>query len=404
MQQHVWVTAAIFVLFTALGVSSTTFGLILSDATESLGISLAYAGLVSTLFAAGRTAGSLLNGPLTDRWGERTMTLLGTLGLIAGLALIASAVSPGLFFGGSLLMGLGWSALDVALNTHISKLHPQRRSAMLSLLHGFYGVGSFVGPLLLGLSITWYTSWRSAPWVAGALFALAGLAYAATSRLGKTDDGPSAPRIEEQLSSVKGAADRAQRMALGDPTLWLIASIGLIYQGVAWSLSLWLPTYMVSVHGTSSLAGASAISALFAGLTVGRFVNSLVVRRLGDLNTLLAGAVGSLIALTFSLAVSSPLLLFVGLTLTGLALSPLIPTAIAVLTRRWPETAGTVSGVFMMWSSVGVLFFPWFLGVLSDIWDMRAGLGVGVVALLFLTGVVLLLRRALAREGEQAST
>lgn len=391
-------TAAIFGLFTALGVSSTIFGLVISEATAALGISLVSAGLVTTLFAIGRIVGSFVGGPLTDRVGGAWVTAAGTVSMLLGLAGLGAAPWAILFFLGSFVMGVGFGALDVALNTDISALHPERRGSMLSLLHGFYGVGSFVGPLLLGVAITWTDSWRAAPWVAVALFVSTGLWYRALVGKGIQEQSDPAPGQDHPKRDRIGLLTLLQQ-----PAFLLIVPVGFIYQGISWSLSLWLPTFMAEVHGATPLKAASAVSFLFAGLTVGRFVNSAVIRVLGDGNTLLAGAVGSFLALTLGLLSPSPPLLLGSLFVTGLALSTLIPTSVAVLTRLWPETAGTVSGVFMTISAAGVLFFPWFQGVLAQIWSMRAGLGTGIVALLILVVIVAALRKLLATEGQAAT-
>lgn len=391
MKRPFGLTAAIFGLFTALGVSSTLFGLIISEATTALGISLVAAGLVTTLFAVGRIVGSFVCGPLTDRAGGAWVTAAGTATMLLGLAGLGAAPWASVFFLGSFVMGAGFGALDVSLNTDISALHPQRRGSMLSLLHGFYGVGSFVGPLLIGLVIAWTGSWRAAPGLVALLFVGAGLWYRAfTDR---------AERAGSAAGEGKPAPLRVGLLTLlQQPAFLLIVPVGFIYQGVSWSLSLWLPTFMAQVHGAAPLQAASAVSILWGGLTVGRFVNSAVIRVLGDGNALLLGAGGSFFALTLGLVAPRPSLLLVALFVTGLALSTLIPTSISVLTRLWPETAGTVSGVFMTISAAGVLFFPWFQGVLAELWGMRAGLGTGILALLLLVVIVAALRRLLRTE------
>lgn len=391
MKRPFGLTAAIFGLFTALGVSSTLFGLIISEATTALGISLVAAGLVTTLFAVGRIVGSFVGGPLTDRAGGAWVTAAGTATMLLGLAGLGAAPWASVFFLGSFVMGAGFGALDVSLNTDISALHPQRRGSMLSLLHGFYGVGSFVGPLLIGLVIAWTGSWRAAPGLVALLFVGAGLWYRAfTDR---------AERAGSAAGEGKPAPLRVGLLTLlQQPAFLLIVPVGFIYQGVSWSLSLWLPTFMAQVHGAAPLQAASAVSILWGGLTVGRFVNSAVIRVLGDGNALLLGAGGSFFALTLGLVAPRPSLLLVALFVTGLALSTLIPTSISVLARLWPETAGTVSGVFMTISAAGVLFFPWFQGVLAELWGMRAGLGTGILALLLLVVIVAALRRLLRTE------
>ena len=391
MKRPFGLTAAIFGLFTALGVSSTLFGLIISEATTALGISLVAAGLVTTLFAVGRIVGSFVCGPLTDRAGGAWVSAAGTATMLLGFAGLGAAPWDSVVFLGSFVMGAGFGALDVALNTDISALHPQRRGAMLSRRHGFYGVGSFVGPLLIGLVIAWTGSWRAAPGLVALLFVGAGLWYRAfTDR---------AERAGSAAGEGKPAPLRVGLLTLlQQPAFLLIVPVGFIYQGVSWSLSLWLPTFMAQVHGAAPLQAASAVSILWGGLTVGRFVNSAVIRVLGDGNALLLGAGGSFFALTLGLVAPRPSLLLVALFVTGLTLSTLIPTSNSELTRLWPETAGTVSGVFMTISAAGVLFFPWFQGVLAELWGMRAGLGTGILALLLLVVIVAALRRLLRTE------
>lgn len=403
MQSRMGLTAAIYALFTALGVSSTIFGLVLSDATAALDISLAHAGLVTTLFAVGRIVGSFVSGPFTDRAGAPLVTGFGVFAMLLGVAGLGVAPVAAVFFAGGLVMGLGFGALDVALNTSISELHPKRRTSMLSLLHGFYGVGSFLGPLLLGLLITWTGSWRTAPALAVLTFIGATVWYRARVRMSTTTAGAE-PQQSEPVEHPGLFEDAKPKRRVGlvkllqQPAFLLIVPVGFIYQGVSWSLSLWLPTFMTAVHGASSLAAASAVSAVFGGLTLGRFINSVVARILGDGNTLLAGAAGALVALGVALWTPISGIALFALFLTGLFLSTLIPTSIAVLTRLWPDTAGTVSGVFMTISAAGVLIVPWFQGVLGHLWGVRAGLGSGVVALLLLVVLIVALRGLLQRE------
>src|SRR5690606_22201361 len=110
-------------------------------------------------------------------WGERSLTYLGIVIMLGGLLGLGAANTVSLFFASSLLMGASFGALDVTLNTSISALYPQRRGAMLSLLHGFYGVGSFVGPLALSFVLVTRLSWRAAPWMVAVLFMFIGALY-----------------------------------------------------------------------------------------------------------------------------------------------------------------------------------------------------------------------------------
>lgn len=403
-------TASIYALFVVLGVSSTLFGLILADVTETLGISLANAGLVTTLFAVGRTAGSFLTGIATDRWGVNRPTAINLFVMLGGLALVAAAGHVAAFFLGSFIMGLAFGGLDVTLNLAITVLYPDRRAAMLSLLHAFYGVGSFAGPLALSFLLTHGPTWRALPAATAVLYALTGLFFSSLAsalderqvriqREARDTSGGSRPEGAGTHSSVR----KPLHALRGPQAFLLIVPIGFIYQGVSWGLSLWLPTYMAEVHGASPLRAAAAVSALFLGLTVGRFVNSVVTLRIGDANMLLFSAVGSLAGLSLSLAATTTVGTLVALGATGFFLAALIPTSIALLTALLPQAAGAASGTFMMLSATGVLLFPWLLGVLSERWGMRISLAVSLLALSTLVLDVLVLKRLLRRLGTASS-
>ena len=58
----------------------------------------------------------------------------------------------------ALLLGLGGGCVDSALNNYVS-LHYS--TGAMSFLHGFWGVGTTIGPILLGVIIPLGYTWRT---------------------------------------------------------------------------------------------------------------------------------------------------------------------------------------------------------------------------------------------------
>jgi len=87
-------------------------------------------------------------------------TLLAVAGLLAALGYTGYAVAPGLWLvlGVSVLLGASAGMMDGGLNTAVALTGRQR---LLNLLHGAYGVGTAIGPLVVTAAIL-TGSWRPA--------------------------------------------------------------------------------------------------------------------------------------------------------------------------------------------------------------------------------------------------
>ena len=116
---------------------------------EDLGIVL----LVATL---GAIASSSVAGLLLGRLGIRRMIMLA--GTIASLGAVGIILSPALWVFVMSGTGIGVAAgfLDSSVNTAVALAN---RNRLLNMLHGFYGVGSTIGPLVITAALL-AGSWR----------------------------------------------------------------------------------------------------------------------------------------------------------------------------------------------------------------------------------------------------
>ena len=115
-------------------------------------------GLILLVTTAGSVIVTAFVGPLIRRLG--VPTLLAVAGLLAALGYTGYAVAPGLWLvlGVSVLLGASAGMMDGGLNTAVGLTGRQR---LLNLLHGAYGVGTALGPLLVTAAIL-TGSWRPA--------------------------------------------------------------------------------------------------------------------------------------------------------------------------------------------------------------------------------------------------
>lgn len=345
------------------------------------GFSLAAIGLIFPARSVGSIAGNLLAGVGADWLGYARLVWLAALLLALSLAL-AGIVQPwALFLAAFVVISATQGALSTGINALIADANPTARSKALNTLHGVYGVGAAISPLIFGYLLEMGLAWR---WALGGT-ALLWLGYSVTCfALQRGSPAPS-ERRPAQLLDFSMLRDR--------PFLALFA-VAFIYNGVAYSLLGWVALFMQESAGFSAFFSISLISIFYVALTAGRFVCAAVSERIGYGTTLLILAGG--ITATYPLVVlsSSGLWVAVGVFLTGLSLSGLFPTALAYGSRRYPQQTGTFTGTLNVSMTLGAMIPPLWTGILAEWWSFQAALGVNYVMVAGLLLAAIYLRAA----------
>jgi fucose permease len=273
------------------------------------------------------------------------------------LALAASAGLWLFFVAGFVLISMAQSSLSTSINAVIADANRTARARALNTLHGVYGVGAAVSPLIIGYLLEQGLRWRWALSGIGLIWLLYGTsAYLALRGIPSPRSGVAAPKL-------------TLRMVREGPFLTLCL-IAFIYNGVAVSLLGWIAIYMQQAAGFSTFLSVSMISVFYVALTVGRFLCAAFAERLGYATTLLVLAL--CVTITYPLVVLNVHWLVVaGVFLTGLGFSGLFPTAIAYGARLYPEQTGTLSGTLSIVMTLGSMIPPLWTGVFASLWGFQ---------------------------------
>src|SRR5687767_4916238 len=148
-RNKVFTAACIALLF--FGIILITLGSILPLLTAKFKINDLGAGRLVSLLPVGILAGSLIFGPVVDRYGYKIL-------LIASIVLSVIALE-GLIFTSSFLIlqicifitGIGGGIMNGGANALVADISKEDKGANLSLLGVFFGIGALGTPLLLGL-------------------------------------------------------------------------------------------------------------------------------------------------------------------------------------------------------------------------------------------------------------
>jgi len=144
--------------FVLLGMPDGMLGTAWPSMRGTFGAPVSALGLILLVTTAGSVIVTAFVGPLIRRLG--VPTLLAMAGLLAALGYTGYALAPGLWLvlSVSVLLGASAGMMDGGLNTAVALTGRQR---LLNLLHGAYGIGTAIGPLVVTAAIL-TGSWRPA--------------------------------------------------------------------------------------------------------------------------------------------------------------------------------------------------------------------------------------------------
>jgi FHS family glucose/mannose:H+ symporter-like MFS transporter len=303
------------------------------------------------------------------------------------LLLSAVAFYWTLFLLGFVVVSAAQGALSTGINALVADANRAARARALNTLHGVYGAGAAISPLVIGYFLERGLNWRWALGAAGLIW----LGYGLVAYLFARRD-TSAVRSEKVQKLDLGMLRAAPFVAL--------FFIAFAYNGIAVSLLGWIAVFMQQSAGFSTLLSLSMISVFYVALTVGRFLCAAFAERLGYATTLLVLALA--ITLTYPLVFigTNPVLVVAGVFLTGLSLSGLFPMVLAYAARLYPEQTGTATGTLNVAMTLGAMLPPLWTGVIADAWSFQIALAINFVMAPPLILLALYLSRVEGREAE----
>ena len=299
----------------------------------------------------------LFGSALVDHLGMKRMLLFSAFGFVGGSAIVLAAsllpVSEATYwsiYGGFLLTGLGWGAVEAASNPLVTALYPQEKTHRLNVLHAWWPAGIVVGGLL-GVSLGAVVAWQ---WnllilaLPGVL--LAGLAASATF-----------PVTERVAAGVSHGA--MYREVLRSPSCFVWFGCMMLTATTELAPGQWVDVALTNIAGMPGILVLVYVSALMFVL---RHFAGSIVRYISPVGLLWLSSLIAAAGLYLLSVAGSPGPVFAAATVWGVGVCYMYPTMVASVAERYPRGGAFVMGI--MGFSAGLANWT-FLPIMGRIFD-----------------------------------
>jgi fucose permease len=365
----------------SFGIVLTTLGAVLPSVIERFGIDKTAAGSLFLLMTFGILLGSVVFGPIVDRNGYKGMLLLATALIVLGLEGIAFAPSMGWLRLAVALIGFGGGIINGGTNALVADISAEGRSAGLSLLGVFFGVGAVGVPFALG-NLLGSFSYSAIIATVGALVIVPLVITAAT-----LFPAPKQPQ-GFPLAAAKGL--------LRDPVLILMGLMLFLESGMEIAVGGWTATFFKEELQIPDQRALVYLSLYWLGMMLARMALGAVLRRtsparvlFGCLSIAFAGALLLILTRTASLAA-------LGVFLLGVGFAATFPVVLGFVGDRYAQLSGTAFSIVIVMALTGGMLLPYATGVLGTAYGLRGSFIIVPVALVLLALLLMLATSRLA--------
>ena len=299
---------------------------------QSLHAPVGALGLVLLAATAGSVLITVFIGRILRRTGVAALLAGGLLCFAAGAAGFAAAPVFGVILGVAVLFGLAAGTMDGGLNTAVGLSGRQR---LLNLLHGAYGVGTAIGPLVVTIAIL-TGSWRPAYVVLLIVDGCLAVAWIRQRYAAGPGSSPApAPAPPADAQSPPEAEPRASGPARPYRAV-VVAGIAVffVYTGLEVAAGQWETTFARGdLHLSASAAGLATFG-YWAALTAVRITLGLLRRGPANQRVVRWGGAVAVLAAALIWWQPGPVLTVLGFVLLGGSLAGIFPALVALTPGR----------------------------------------------------------------------
>jgi MFS transporter, FHS family, glucose/mannose:H+ symporter len=333
------------------GICMITLGSVGPDLRERLHLNELAAGTLFSILPLGIIAGSFFFGPIADKYGYKLLLIISSLCLFTGFEGLAFTRSADFLKLYIFLIGIGGGAINGATNALVSDISEKEKSANISLLGVFYGVGALGMPLIMGV-LKSRVSLEIIVSAIGVLTLLTGVYFILIKF--------------PPPKQAKGIAFSQNLSLVKDRILLTIALFLCFQSGFEGIIYNWTTTYLVSRFSVAQSSALYALSSFVAGMVIMRLFIGSIFRSYSPKKLLtisfiliITGLILLKTGLSFTISIS-------GLALLGAGLSGGFPIMLGFVGNLYSGLSGTAFSLVFFIALIGNTLINLLMGIVAQ--------------------------------------
>ena len=374
-----WAACSGILLF---GIGLITLGSVVPDLRVKHNLDEISSGTLFSIMPFGILTGSLLFGPICDKYGYKLLLIVSCILLFIGFEGIAYAQSVTLLKFSVFFFGLGGGAINGATNAVVSDITPKEKGAELSILGVFFGIGALGMPMILGL-LKNDLSFETILGLVG-VFALIIAVFFALIRF---------PEPKQK----QGFPIRQSFRLLKDNLLLLIAFFLFCQSSFEAIINNWTTSFLVNRLRVDANEALYALSLFIAGLTVMRLLIGTVLRKVNDF-TIMFVSFGLILSGLLLLKTSDSLsIAMIALILLGAGLSGGFPIMFGIVGNRYTSLSGTAFSFILVIALIGNMIVNYGMGIIAEHFGVQQVVNVALIELALMIVLCLFIKKINAK-------
>ncbi|MDT8400967.1 MAG: MFS transporter [Bacteroidales bacterium] len=340
----------------SFGIVFISLGSIAPDLREKLILNEVEAGTLFSILPFGVLLGSLVFGPVIDRFGYRILLLASCIFMFTGFEGIAFASSKGIIKLWIFFIGLGGGAINGATNALVSDISERNKGANLSLLGVFYGIGALGTPLLLGLLREIFT-FETVFMVIGGFICLTAIFFLLL-RFPSPKQSQGLP-LKQSASLIK------------DRVLWLVAVFLFFQSGFEGIVNNWTTLFLTDHMAFNESKALYGLTIFVAGMMVMRLLLGSIFRSSTSTNIMTASFILLITGLIVIKTGGSFFITMSGLFILGSGLGGGFPIMLGIVGERFSKMSGTAFSFALVIALVGNTLINYAMGLIAENFGVR---------------------------------
>ncbi|MFP4547813.1 MAG: MFS transporter [Fidelibacterota bacterium] len=381
MNKKIFIAACLGMLL--FGMAMLSLGSANTFLTEEHHLSKITIASLAALLPLGILIGSLIFGPVVDRYGYKLILIICSLFISFSFLLISIATELFWLRASFFLIGFGGGAINGSTNALVADISEDEKSANLSLLGVFYGIGALGMPFIIGALSNFFTNQHIIQFFA--TIVLLPIIYFWIIKF-------------PEPKQTQGVPITAGLRLFKDPVILLMGFFLFFESGIEGISNNWATIYLTDTGEISADNALFALSTMIFALTATRLLLGKILKQFPAhivlFVCLIIAFAGSLVLLSFSNLAAS----FVGMVLLGIGFAAGFPVILGYVGELYSELSGTAFSIAFVIALTGNTVINYLVGIISNTIGIIYFPAVLIGSILIMTVLLAAIRRKIKTE------